>query len=263
MLVKDTRRNRVITQVLATVLVAPFALPLLWILLISFDGQGAVANYSAVMSRTPFLRFLVNSVIISSGVIALVTVCTMLASYALAKLRLPAREAIFMSILVGLMLPAVALIIPLFQFVVRFQLFNTYLSVILPLSAVILPMTILLGRNYIMGVPDELLEAARVDGASSFGILWRVLLPLCGPIISVTVVWSFLNSWNEFLLPLLFLQDPAKQAITQVPTYFTSTYGSDVPKIFAALVLMCLPITAAYLSLQRFFERGLTAGALK
>jgi len=77
------------------------------------------------------------------------------------------------------------------------------------------------------------------------------------------VVWAFLQSWNEFFLPLLFLQDPSLATVTTIPAYFTSTYGSDQPKIFAALVLICLPIVVAYLSLQKFFERGLTAGAIK
>jgi raffinose/stachyose/melibiose transport system permease protein len=115
----------------------------------------------------------------------------------------------------------------------------------------------------VAGIPEEMIEAAKIDGANSFGILLRVVLPLSKPIAAVVVVWSFLNSWNEFLLPLLFLQDTSLQVVTQVPTYFTSTYGSDVPKIFASLVMMCLPVVIAYLSFQRFFERGLTAGALK
>lgn len=263
MLVRDTPRNRVIHQVLATLVVLPFLLPLLWIVMISFEGQGVVANYSAVITQTPFLRFLVNSVIISVSTIALVFVCTMLASYALAKLRLPAREFLFLVIVAGLMLPVIALTVPLFQMVRQAHLFNNFLAVVLPLSAVIMPMTILLTRNYIMGIPDELLEASRIDGASSFRALRSVILPLSKPIVAVIIVWSFLNSWNDFLLPLLFLQDPNMQAITQVPTYFTSTYGSDVPKIFAALVMMCLPVVVAYLAFQKFFERGLTAGALK
>jgi ABC-type glycerol-3-phosphate transport system permease component len=216
-----------------------------------------------VFTQTPFLRFLINSLFISIGTVALVFVCTMLAGYALGKLHFKGRELIFTGILAGLMLPAIALIVPLFMMVRRFGLFNNYLAVIVPLAAVLLPMTILLARNFIKGIPDELLDAARIDGATSFGALTRIVVPLSRPIIAVVIVWAFLNSWNEFLLPLLFLQDTSLQAVTQIPTYFTSTYGSDVPKIFAALVLMCLPIVIAYLAFQKFFERGLTAGALK
>ncbi|MEA5053455.1 MAG: carbohydrate ABC transporter permease [Propionicimonas sp.] len=260
---RPTLRNRIFYQVLATLCVVPFALPLFWIISISFEGRGAVANYSAVVTQTPFVRFFLNSLVISAGTVALVFACTMLAGYALGKLDFAGKKLIFNAILVGLMIPAVALIVPIFLIVRQFSLFNNFVAVILPLTAVIMPMTVLLTRNYIQGIPDELMDAAKLDGASSFGTLFRIVIPLSKPIIAVIVVWALLNSWNEFLLPLLFLQDPNLQAITQIPTYFTSTYGSDVPKIFAALVLMCLPIVIAYLSFQKFFERGLTAGALK
>jgi ABC-type glycerol-3-phosphate transport system permease component len=260
---RPTRASRIGHQILATLLVLPFALPLVWIVSISFQGQGAVANYTAVVTQTPFLRFLVNSVVISAGTVALVFVCTMLAGYALGKMRFLGRELIFGALIVGLMLPGMALVVPLFIAVRHLQLFDNHLSVILPLAAGLLPMTVLLTRNYVAGIPEEMIEAAKIDGANSFGILLRVVLPLSKPIAAVVVVWSFLNSWNEFLLPLLFLQDTSLPVVTQVPTYFTSTYGSDVPKIFASLVMMCLPVVIAYLSFQRFFERGLTAGALK
>lgn len=260
---RPTLRSRIFHQLLATICVVPFALPLYWIVAISFDGAGAVANYAAVFTQTPFLRFLLNSLLISAGTVALVFVTTMLAGFALGKLHFRGRELLFTGILAGLMLPAVALTVPLFAMVKATGLFNNYLAVIVPLTAGLLPMTVLLTRNFVQGIPDELLDAARIDGATTFRTLTSIVIPLSRPIIAVVIVWAFLNSWNEFFLPLLFLQDTSLQAITQIPTYFTSTYGSDVPKIFAALVLMCLPIVIAYLAFQKFFERGLTAGALK
>lgn len=258
-----TWRTRVVYQLLATILVLPFALPLLWVVSTSFEGAGAVANYTAVITQTPFLRFIVNSVIISASTVAVVTVCTVLAGYALAKLDLPGKQVIFLAIVGGLMLPGIALIVPMFLIVRELGLFNNYVAVIGPLATVIMPMTILLARNFIHGTPDELLDAAKIDGASSFTTLIRIVLPLSRAIVAVIIVWSFLNSWNEFFMPLLFLHEESMQVITQIPTYFTSTYGSDVPKIFAALTLMCLPIVITYLAFQRQFERGLTAGALK
>lgn len=260
---RPTLRSRLLYQILATLLVAPFAIPLVWIVTISFQGQGFAENYSAVITQTPFLRFALNSIIISAGTIVVVTSCTLLASFGLAKLNLPGKQFLFLSIVAGLMLPAIALTVPIFIVVRELGLFNNYVAVILPLCAVIMPMTILITRNYMSGVPDELIDAAKIDGATSFVTLVRVVVPLAKPIIAVVAVWSFLNSWNEFFLPLLFLHDRDMQAITQIPTYFTSTYGSDVPKIFAALTLMCLPIVLTYLTFQRHFERGLTAGALK
>lgn len=263
MLERPSRRVQLIAQIVVTLIAIPFLLPLIAIVGKSFDGQGFTANYSAVLTKTPLLQSLMNSAIISVGVIAIVYVCTMLAGYAFAKMRFRAKTIIFNAILVGLVLPSIALIVPLFTIVQRLGLFNNYLAVILPLATVVIPFTLLLTRNYLAGIPDEILEAARIDGCTSFGTLVRIVLPLAKPITAVLIVWSFLQAWNEFFLPLLFLPDPSMQTVTTLPLYFTSTYGSDQPKIFAALVLICLPVAALYLCLQRFFERGLSAGAIK
>lgn len=256
-------RERVILQVLATIIVIPFAYPLIAILATSFEGQGAWENYHAVIAQTPFLRFMLNSVIIAAGTIALTFVCTMLAAYAFAKMRFAWRNQIFIVMLGGLVLPAISLIVPIFTIMLNLGMMNTYVAVILPLAAITIPFTVLLTKNFLEGVPDEILEAAKIDGANSLVTLIWVVMPLAKPIIAVVLVWTFLQSWNEFFLPLLLLQNTDMQAITQVPLYFTSEYGSDTPKIFASLVLISLPVTIAYLSLQRLFERGLTAGAVK
>lgn len=260
---RTTRRQQIIFQILATVIVLPFLAPLVAIVAISFDGAGAWTNYTTVLAETPFLRFALNSAAISIGTIVVVYASTMLAGYALAKLKFKGRRLVFYAILAGLVLPAISLLVPMFIFVQRLNLFNNYFAVIIPLSAVTIPFTLLLARNYLQGIPDEVLEAARLDGADSFRTLIQIVLPLARPITAVVVVWAFLQSWNEFFLPLLFLQDVNMQTVTQIPLLFTSTYGSDVPKIFAALVLIGLPVVIAYLLLQKFFERGLTAGAVK
>ena len=255
--------QRVVYQVIATILVLPFLFPLAVIVAISFSGQGPLANYGAVITQTPFLMFLLNSAVVSAGTVVLIYVVTILAGYAFTKLKFAGRKLLFNAILVGLVLPSIALMVPMFIIVRQLGLFNNFLAVILPLSAVTIPLTLLLARNYLAGIPDEIIEAAKIDGATSFSTLVRIVLPLSKPITAVIVVWAFLQSWNEFFLPLLFLQDPNLQVVTQVPQFFTSTYGSDISKIFAALVLICLPIVITYLLLQKFFERGLTAGAIK
>lgn len=263
MLGKLTTRQRVLFQILATIIAFPFFWPMMTIVATSFSGAGFVENYTAVITKTPFLRFILNSAIISAGTIALVFVATFLASYAFSKMKFRGSSFLFNSVLIGLVLPAIALIVPIFNIVRTMGLFNTHLGVIIPLTAITVPFTILLTRNYLNGLPNELLEAARLDGASSFRALVGVVIPLAKPIVAVVIVWTFLQSWNEFFLPLLLLQSVEMQAVTQVPLYFTSTYGSDTPKIFASLVLISLPIVIAYLALQKFFERGLTAGAVK
>ena len=263
MFVRPNLLTRIVCQIVATLVALPFALALVALVATSFGGAGAAANYAAVLTQTPFARSTLNSAVISLGVIALVYACTMLAAFAFSKMHFRGKKLVFNAILVGLVLPSIALVVPLFIMVQRTGLFNNYLSVIVPLATTIVPFTLLLTRNYIAGIPDEVLEAARLDGCSSFGTLVRVVLPLSRPITAVIIVWAFLQGWNEFFLPLLFFQDPNMQTVTTIPLYFTSTYGSDQPKIFAALVLICLPVVIAYLCLQKFFEKGLSAGAIK
>lgn len=260
---RPTKITRLVAQVAATLLVIPFLLPLIAIVAESFQGEGFLKNYQAVLTQTPILQSALNSAIISAGVIVLVYACTMLAGYALGKMHFVGKKLIFNAILVGLVLPTIALVVPLFLIVQRLGLFNNFLAVIIPLAATVIPFTLLLTRNYLAAIPDEVLEASRIDGCSSFGTLVRIVLPLAKPISAVLIVWAFLQAWNEFFLPLLFMQDQALQTVTTIPLYFTSTYGSDQPKIFAALVLLSLPIVIAYLFLQKYFEKGLSAGAIK
>lgn len=260
---RPTILSRTLSQIVVTVFVLPFLLPLIAIVAKSFDGEGFIANYTAVLTKTPLLQATFNSVVISAGVIALVYVCTMLAGYAFGKMQFTGKKLVFNAILVGLVLPAIALIVPLFVIVQQLNLFNNYLAVIIPLASTIVPFTLLLTRNYLNAIPDEVLEASRIDGCNSFSTLIRIVLPLAKPVTAILIVWAFLQAWNEFFLPLLLLPDPSMQTVTTIPAYFTSFYGSDQPKIFAALVLISLPIVIAYLCMQKFFEKGLSAGAIK
>lgn len=250
-------------QFLVTVLAIPFLLPLVIMIWLSFQGQGWQANYGAVLSQPLLPRFFLNSAIIAAGTVVLTYVATMLAAFVFAKIRLPWKTLAFYIVLAALTLPPAVLMVPLFMTVQQLGLFDSYLAVILPLSALAVPFTVLLARTYIAGLPDELLEAARIDGCGIFTAFLLIILPLTGPISAVIVVWTMLGAWNEYMLPLLFMQDPSMQAITQLPQYFMSEYGADTTKIVTVSVVTCLPVVLVYLLLQRFIERGLTAGAVK
>lgn len=257
------RLRRAPAQLFVFAVGALFLFPLVAMFSVSLEGEGFFKNYAAVLTDTPIFRFGLNSLLIALGTIALSYVATMLAAYALTKLRLRAKNVIFYAILAGLVLPSATLIVPLFIAVRELGLFNNYLAVIIPLAALSLPFMILITRNFVSEIPDEILEAARIDGCSTFTILVRIVLPLCAPITVVLVILVFLWSWNEFLLPLLFFQDPNMQVVTQVPLAFSSRYSTDTPKVFATLVLISLPVVVIYTLLQRQFESGLTSGSLK
>jgi multiple sugar transport system permease protein/raffinose/stachyose/melibiose transport system permease protein len=120
-----------------------------------------------------------------------------------------------------------------------------------------------LTRNFVNGIPDDLFDAARVDGASAARIFWRIILPLTRPIAAAIIILTLIGAWNDYLLPLVFLQTSATETITLLPSYFVSEFSDDQTKVVASAVITAIPEIIAYLCLQRLFERGLTAGALK
>ncbi|MHB8687235.1 MAG: carbohydrate ABC transporter permease [Candidatus Dormibacteraceae bacterium] len=230
---------------------------------VAISGQGARTNFAAVLSQPLIGAFFRNSLILAAGSIAIAYACTMLASFALAKLRLPGREVYFYVILAGLTFPTVALTVPLFVSFEKVGLFNTYLAVFIPIAGLVLPFNVLIARGFIRELPNELFEAARVDGCGSAKTFWYLLLPLTGPLSAVIVVNTFLAALNEYLLPLLFLQQADKQPLTLLPSFFASEYGSDQTKIAASLIVIALPTILVYIGAQRFFERGFTGGSFK
>lgn len=254
--------GRVISQVFVVIALALLVAPLAMIVQTSFQGQGP-ENYVIVISTTPFLRFLINSLIVSAATVLLVLICSISAAYAIATLRPRGSHLFMVLILAGMALPGIALIVPLFYVIQALGLLNTYWAVIVPLTAISIPFGALVATNYIRALPVELYEAARIDGASNWTYFVRILLPVARPIIAVITIFTFLAAWNEYTLPLIFIQNTDLQVLTQVPTYFQSQRLVDTPKIFAAGVLISLPIVLAYVLMQRLFREGMSAGAVK
>jgi ABC-type glycerol-3-phosphate transport system permease component len=134
---------------------------------------------------------------------------------------------------------------------------------VLPLAALQIPFTILITRTFMQGIPDALIEAARIDGANTWRAFWHVILPMTRPIAAAVIVLTLINAWNTYLLPLMFLQDSSLQAVTQVPSFFQGQYNDDQTKVLASAVITAIPEIVAYLCLQKLFERGMAAGAIK
>jgi raffinose/stachyose/melibiose transport system permease protein len=257
-----SRLGRVGLQVLITLLVIPYLFPLVVMVQGSLAGQGW-GNYAAVFAVPGFGQFFLNSIIIAVSVIAIVYVVTMLAAYGFAKLAIRFREVYFWLLLACLTLPEVVLLAPLFATAQALGIYDTYWSVILPLAALQVPFAVLLTRNFINGIPDELFEAARVDGATTLRGFLSLVIPLTKPIAAAIVVFTLIGAWNNYLLPLVFLQSQDRQTITLIPSFFIGQFSNDQTKILASAVLTAIPEVVAYLSLQRLFERGLSAGAIK
>ena len=253
---------RAASQTMVLVAIVVLVAPLFLIVRMSVGGEGP-ANYLRVLSTTPFLRFLINSAVVALTTVLLVLVLAVCAAYSLARLRPRGSGVLSGLIMAGLTVPAIALVVPIYSLVDRAGLFDTYWAVIVPLTALSIPFGVLVGSNYIRAIPREVFEAAMLDGASDLRILVSVVVPISRPILSVIAVFTFLAAWNEYLLPLLFLQDVDLKVVTQIPTYFQSQRLGDTPKIFAANVLISVPIILFYLFLQNTFRKGLSSGAVK
>jgi len=255
-------RTRVVLQVILTVAIVPFVVPLYAMVAKSLEGAGW-SNYAAVLSVPGFFRFFVNSAVISAGAIAIIYVATMMAAFAFSKLRIRNKEVYFWMLMAALTLPEVVLIAPLYSTAATLGLLGTFWSVILPIAALQIPFTILIARGFIDSIPDTLFEAARLDGAGTVRMFWSVLLPMSKPIAVSLVVLVLVNAWNSYLLPKVFLINEDMGVVTLLPEFFKRQYNDDIPKVLAAAVITAIPMIVAYVLLQRQFERGMAAGAIK
>ncbi|MBI2939585.1 MAG: carbohydrate ABC transporter permease [Chloroflexi bacterium] len=222
-----------------------------------------VAKYATVWQQTnvPLLGF--NSLVVTTATTLLVLFVGSLAAYAFSRLRFFGRGPLLVVFLAGLMLPGAAVIVPLYQMNRTLGTMNTYPALIGPYVAFGLPFAILLLRNYFDTLPREIEESARIDGASTFAVYWRILLPLTRPVLATVAIFQALAAWNEFLLALLFMTKAHVRTLPLAAVVFTSLYQTRYEHMFALLVMMTIPVVALYLVMQRHFIGGLTAGAVK
>jgi ABC-type glycerol-3-phosphate transport system permease component len=194
-------------------------------------------------------------------------VLSVLAGYALARLYLPGKNFIFVIFILGLMIPFFAVMIPLFYELKAMNLLGTIAAVILPAIAGAagfgLPLGVFLMRAFYMDLPEELADAARVDGAGEFAVFWRIMLPLSGPGVAVLAVLVFFQTWNVFILPLLYLPGSENQMLSTGLYLFASGRTAETELAAAGSLIMVVPVIAFFLIFQRQFIRGLTAGAFK
>lgn len=257
-----TKKSKILVQLVLLLMTIPYVLPLIQMVLGSLGGTG-IMNYKAVWDTGVVPTYFRNSLIVAVCVIVLVYIFSMTAGFGFAKLHIRGKEIYFWAILIALTLPEVILLTPLFVTFQKLHMYNTLFAVILPIAALQLPFSILLARNFDEGIPSELMEAARIDGANVWQIFYSIILPLTKPIASAIVVLTLISAWNSYLMPLVFLQSPDLQVVTLLPQYFQGEFTNDQTKILAAAVMTAVPEILAYLLMQKNFEKGMSAGALK
>jgi multiple sugar transport system permease protein len=249
--------------------------PFIWMVLTSLKPESEVVryppglwphhwtlrSYSDIWSRIPFARFFLNSVIFAGGVTAISLTLDSLTAYALARLRFPGRNAIFLLILALLMVPFQVTLIPLFNLVFQFGWLNTFQGLIVPRATNAFGIFML--RQFFITVPSELDEAARIDGAGEFGIYWRIILPLSKSALATLAVFHFMYNWNDFLWPLIISTSTDMQTLPAGLALFMGQHVVEYSLLMAGAAMALAPLIVAFLCAQRYFVQGITLGAVK
>jgi multiple sugar transport system permease protein len=249
--------------------------PLLWMLSVSFMAPGEAsalpppllpkhpgwANYRELFVRAGMGRYLLNSVLVAGAITALSLVFNLMAGYAFAKLRFAGRERLFQALLGALVIPAQVAMLPLFLLLKYLGLVNSYAGVVAPALATVFG--IFLVRQYARGIPDELLEAARIDGAGEWRIFAQIVLPLLKPIIVTLAIFSFLAAWNDFMWPLIVLTGQEHYTLPIGLASLAREHAQDSELMMAGSVVTVLPVLLLFLALQRYYLQGLLLGSVK
>ena len=219
-------------------------------------------NYDQLFTRLDFPTYFLNSAIVAVAVtLGNLVFCSML-GYALAKLEFPGKRVLFALVLGTLMVPGVVTFVPLFVLTTNLNLTNTLPGMILPFLAG--PFGVFLMRQYVLGLPDELIQAARVDGAGELTIFARVIMPLCGPAIATLGVLTFLTSWNNFLWPLVVAQSEDKFTLpVALALYAVGQNATQYGLLLAGSVVVVIPVLVVFLLLQRFIMQGVAMTGIK
>ena len=239
------------------VIVNPYGLP--W--------PPSLQNYINIFTNPTlsYPRFFLNSVIVTAGALALTTVVATMAAFAFARVRyqFPLREGLYTLIFVSIMFPPQVTLLSLFQLLVNYGVYNTLLGLVLVYSASALPFTTYILRSFFMQIPQDLEDAARIDGCSDRQLFWRVMFPIARPAVATMIMLNFINFWNEFLYAVTYTTSPDLRTLPLAITFFMGEAIVDYGMLAASLVVATLPVIALYLFLSEWFIRGMTAGAVK
>lgn len=258
------------------ILLAVIALiPFLWMISTSFKSRGALMSipiewipenptwdaYIKVFSKFPFAKTIANSLFISVSYTAITLLSSAMAAFAFAKLRFTGSRVIFGGYLATMMIPTQVTMIPLFVIMTKLGLKDSYASVIMP--SIFRPFAIFLLVQQMRTIPEDLLAAARIDGAGVFQVFRKIALPLCIPSLATLSITTFMESWNDYLWPLLMLGDKDKMTLPIALSTLNGQYATEYNVLMAGSLVSMVPIIVIYIIAQRQFKSGMMAGGIK
>ncbi|SHF49348.1 multiple sugar transport system permease protein [Kaistia soli DSM 19436] len=277
MMSEGTSRGTVALYATLTLVAGLMLLPFAWVFFGAFKSQAEIlaapgawlprsftdfSNFVELFARRQFGTYLGNSLVVSGLTVVSNVFFSSLAGYALAKIPFRGSRFVFGCIIAAMMIPYIALFVPSFFIIVQMGLLNTLTGIFLPIA--VMPIGVFIMRQFALSVPNELLEAARLDGAGEFRIFFSIFLPLVGPAIATVAIITFLNSWNYFLWPLIVAQNqdtftlPVGLAVASQGAKSTE-YGL----LLSGAIIVLLPVLILFVFLQRYFVRGIAATGLK
>ncbi|WP_066314707.1 carbohydrate ABC transporter permease [Bacillus sp. FJAT-29814] len=230
---------------------------------LSLPKSFSLETYQNLLDRVPFMTYFYNSVFVSVVSVSLILITTSLAAFYIARYTFWWNNVLFFIFLMGMMIPIKLGIVPLFMLMKDLGLTNSLWSLILMYTATGIPLSILILTGFFRTMPAELEEAARIDGATDLRILWNVVLPLMRPALGTVMIINFIQSWNDFFFPLIFITDDLKKTIPVGMLSLFGEYSADWGALFAGLTLSSLPMMILFFIASKQFMEGLTAGAVK
>lgn len=271
------RRNRTLASVAALIVAVLFLFPTYWMVSTAITPSADIttSKYNLVplgftfqhfvdaVSKHNFGTYLRNSLFVTVAALLFAMIVGLLAAVPLARLRFRGRKSFLLLILVAQLAPFEALLVPYYLFMRNFGLDTSLTALVLIYFIFTLPFTVWTLRGFIGGIPEDLEEAAMVDGCSRWSAFWRVTFPLLGPGLVATSVYAFITAWNEFLYAFVFLQDNSKYTLPVWLSSFQTAFGTDWGGTMASSALFTIPVLVFFLIVQRNLVAGVTAGAVK
>jgi len=261
--------------ILALLIAMVSAVPIIWVIFTALKDRTKVIknplgppeewvwrNFTDAWEIGHFGTYFKNSIIVAVPTVLMILSLAMMAAYAFALMRFRGRNILFVVFLIGMTVPLNVLIVPLFYELRALGLLNTYWALILPQAAKLLPFSILLLYSFLRELPREILDSALIDGCNHWSLLRHIVLPLSRPSLLTVLIFTFMWTWNNFILPTVVIQIDKVRTLPVGLNFFQGQYVTDLPLLMAGATITFLPVILVYLVFQRHFIKGITAGAL-
>lgn len=268
--------SRIFIFVFLSMMAIATIVPLLYMVMVTFMSKEQYSmnmfsfpktfnfdNYKIVLQNFDFIKMTINSFIISICSVALSLLVTTMAGYSLSKLNWRGKRFIYVMIATGMFMPGQVLLLPVYNLLIQMNLINSYLGLIVFNVAISVPFTIFMIIANLSGIQNEIIESAKIDGAGTFTVYWRIVIPLLKPTLATVAILNFINYWNELLYSMIILQNEELRTVTVSIVSLTTKFGSNPPVLYAGLLLSALPVVIVFFVLQKYIIKGVSAGAVK